>query len=86
MSGKSVLNLPSDTSLRTKEAQVYFHAGKNCDGYFDAADLLVQTDVAIDLFEDNFPGTATGALDLTMPQATSVNIIDRPTDRLSKEK
>ncbi len=51
----------ADILFRSKEAQLYFKAGKNWDGYFDAEDLWVQVEVAIDLFEDNFPGTAIGA-------------------------
>ena len=41
-----------------EEAQVFFKAGKGRDGYFTNEDLLVQTEKAIELFEDNFPGNA----------------------------
>ena len=51
----------SDILFRSQEARLYFKAGKNRDGYFDAEDMYVQVEVAIDLFEDNFPGTAIGA-------------------------
>jgi hypothetical protein len=35
-------------------------AGKNCDGYFDADDLLRQVDNAIDIFEGLTKGWAQG--------------------------
>jgi len=47
--------------FRSQEAWVVFKAGKNRDGYFDCADLCAQTEKAIELFEDNFPGTAMAA-------------------------
>ena len=46
---------------RSREARVLFKAGKNRDGYFDCADLCSQTEQAIELFEDNFQGTAIAA-------------------------
>ncbi|KIL65316.1 hypothetical protein M378DRAFT_55046, partial [Amanita muscaria Koide BX008] len=42
------------------EARVFFKAGKNRDGYFDADDLLQQVDNAIDIFEAKTNGFATG--------------------------
>ncbi|KIJ55367.1 hypothetical protein M422DRAFT_151573 [Sphaerobolus stellatus SS14] len=45
----------------TREARILFKAGKNRDGYFNCDDLLAQLDLAIELFEDNFPGTAIAA-------------------------
>ena len=42
---------------RSKEARVYFKAGKNRDGYFTFEDLLHQVNNAIDIFEQRFPGT-----------------------------
>src|SRR6266481_4772076 len=44
-----------------KEARIYFKAGKGRDGYFDCADLCAQTEIAIELHEDNFGGTAIAA-------------------------
>ncbi|KAF8587993.1 hypothetical protein K439DRAFT_1645669 [Ramaria rubella] len=44
-----------------KEAHIIFKAGKNQDGYFDCDDLCSQIELAIELFEDNFPGTAVAA-------------------------
>lgn len=38
-----------------------FKAGKNRDGWFDCAELCAQTELAIELFEDNFPGNAIAA-------------------------
>jgi hypothetical protein len=35
----------------TREAWINFNAGQNCDGYFNADDLLQQVDKAIDIFE-----------------------------------
>ena len=46
---------------RSQETHIIFKAGKTCDGYFDCADLCVQTEWAIELFEDNFPSTAVAA-------------------------
>ncbi|KAF8587116.1 hypothetical protein K439DRAFT_1614548 [Ramaria rubella] len=43
---------------KSKEARILFKAGKNCEGYFDCTDLCAQTEKAIELFEDNFPGSA----------------------------
>ncbi|KAF8582984.1 hypothetical protein K439DRAFT_1647402 [Ramaria rubella] len=43
------------------EARILFKAGKNRDGYFDCEDFCKQTELAIELFEDNFPGTAVAA-------------------------
>lgn len=34
---------------------------KNCEGYFTCDDLCKQVELAIELFEDHFPGTATAA-------------------------
>ena len=42
---------------RTKEARIYFKAGKGQDGYFDCVDLCAQTALAIELHVDNFGGT-----------------------------
>src|SRR5882672_8145751 len=42
------------------EAQIVFKAGKNCDGYFTAKDLLLQIEKAVDIFESSTNGTATG--------------------------
>ncbi|KIJ31485.1 hypothetical protein M422DRAFT_266863 [Sphaerobolus stellatus SS14] len=42
----------------TREARILFKAGKNREGYFSNEDLCAQTELAIELFEDNFPGTA----------------------------
>ncbi|KIO30087.1 hypothetical protein M407DRAFT_69583 [Tulasnella calospora MUT 4182] len=39
----------------SREARLLFRAGKNRDGWFDSEDILQQTDLAIDLFEENFP-------------------------------
>jgi len=39
---------------------VFFKAGKNRDGYFDAGDLLQQVENAIDIFESKTNGFATG--------------------------
>lgn len=39
----------------SREARILFKAGKNHDGWFDSEDILQQTDLAIDLFEENFP-------------------------------
>jgi len=47
--------------FRSQEAWVVLKAGKNWDGYFDCADLCAQTEKAIELCEDNFPGTAMAA-------------------------
>ncbi|KIJ53233.1 hypothetical protein M422DRAFT_242361 [Sphaerobolus stellatus SS14] len=44
-----------------KEARILFKAGKSRDGYFNCEDLCQQIEVAIELFEDNFPGTAIAA-------------------------
>ncbi|KAF8575281.1 hypothetical protein K439DRAFT_1623731, partial [Ramaria rubella] len=43
------------------EARRLFKAGKNRDGYFNCEDLCKQTELANELFEDNFPGTAVAA-------------------------
>ncbi|KIJ33510.1 hypothetical protein M422DRAFT_264441 [Sphaerobolus stellatus SS14] len=42
----------------TREARILFKAGKNREGYFSNKDICAQTELAIELFEDNFPGTA----------------------------
>ncbi|KIJ47397.1 hypothetical protein M422DRAFT_248785 [Sphaerobolus stellatus SS14] len=39
----------------TREARILFKAGKNHYGYFNCDDLCKQTELAIKLFEDNFP-------------------------------
>ncbi|KIJ41420.1 hypothetical protein M422DRAFT_255624 [Sphaerobolus stellatus SS14] len=44
-----------------KEARILFKAGKSQDGYFNCEDLCQQIEVANELFEDNFPGTAIAA-------------------------
>jgi len=56
--GKLLHECISPTDPRSHEAWVIFKAGKNCDGYFNCADLCMQTEKAIELFEDNFGGTA----------------------------
>ena len=38
-----------------------FKTGKDRDEYFTNEDLLTQTEKAIELFEDNFPGNAVAA-------------------------
>ncbi|KAI0070612.1 hypothetical protein K474DRAFT_1687385 [Panus rudis PR-1116 ss-1] len=43
-----------------EEARIFFHAGKNRDGYFTADDLLAQVDKAIDIFEGKTKGFAVG--------------------------
>ncbi|TRM57266.1 hypothetical protein BD626DRAFT_616663, partial [Schizophyllum amplum] len=43
-----------------EEARVIFKAGKNREGWFDADDLLAQTDRAIDIFEGRTKGFAQG--------------------------
>ena len=51
----------SETHLsKNSEARVFFKAGKNRDGYFDADDLLQQVNNAIDIFEGKANGFATG--------------------------
>ncbi|KIJ42644.1 hypothetical protein M422DRAFT_170720 [Sphaerobolus stellatus SS14] len=45
----------------TQEARVIFKAGKNHEGYFSNEHILAQTELAIELFEDHFPGTAIAA-------------------------
>ncbi|KIJ33887.1 hypothetical protein M422DRAFT_182735 [Sphaerobolus stellatus SS14] len=51
--------------LRSKngetEARILFKAGKSRDGYFSCEDLCQQIELAIELFEDHFPGTAIAA-------------------------
>jgi hypothetical protein len=37
-----------------------FKPGKNCDGYFDAKELIAQVDCAIDIFEGKVNGLAQG--------------------------
>ena len=49
--------LPDESN---SEARVLFKAGKNCDGWFGAEDLLKQVDHAIDIFEGKTSGRATG--------------------------
>ncbi|KIJ41594.1 hypothetical protein M422DRAFT_255516 [Sphaerobolus stellatus SS14] len=51
--------LKSKDGLR--ESRVIFKAGKSRDGYFDCADLCQQIELAIELFETHFPGTAIAA-------------------------
>ena len=43
-----------------REARIIFKAGKNCDGYFTADDLIKQVDTVIDIFEGRTNGFATG--------------------------
>ena len=50
----------SQTHFYFREARIFFKAGKNWDGYFDADDLLQQVDHAIDIFEGKMSGFATG--------------------------
>ncbi|KIJ37224.1 hypothetical protein M422DRAFT_178335 [Sphaerobolus stellatus SS14] len=45
----------------TREARLIFKAGKSREGYFTCDDLCRQVELAIELFEDHFPGTATAA-------------------------
>jgi len=45
----------------SREAQIIFKAGKNRDGYFNCEDLCQQIELAIELFEDNYPGNAIAA-------------------------
>ncbi|THU79940.1 hypothetical protein K435DRAFT_810298 [Dendrothele bispora CBS 962.96] len=42
------------------EARLFFEAGKGRDGYFDANDLLQETEKAIDIFENKTHGMMTG--------------------------
>jgi len=63
--GQSVLSIIlSDVSISylmwNRDACIVFKAGKNCDGYFDANDLLAQVNKAIDIFEEQTNGFATG--------------------------
>jgi hypothetical protein len=44
-----------------REARILFKAGTNREGWFDCAALCAQTELAIELFEDNFQGTAVAA-------------------------
>ncbi|KIJ27259.1 hypothetical protein M422DRAFT_271572 [Sphaerobolus stellatus SS14] len=43
------------------EARILFKAGKSRDGYFSCEDLCQQIELAIEPFEDHFPGTAIAA-------------------------
>lgn len=43
------------------KTRVLFKAGKSHDGYFNCNDLCQQTELTIELFEDNFPGNAVAA-------------------------
>jgi hypothetical protein len=47
-------------TFQNSEARVFFKAGKNRDGYFDADDLLQQVDDTINIFEAKTNGFATG--------------------------
>ena len=47
-------------SAHYSESRIIFKAGKKRDGYFDADDLLNQVKLAIDIFESQSNGTATG--------------------------
>jgi hypothetical protein len=47
-------------TFQNSEALVFFKAGKNRDGYFDADDLLQQVDDTINIFEAKTNGFATG--------------------------
>ena len=47
-------------TFQKSEARVFFKAGKNRDGYFDADDMLQQVENAIDIFESRTNGFATG--------------------------
>ncbi|KAF8235294.1 hypothetical protein L208DRAFT_1257615 [Tricholoma matsutake] len=40
---------------KTKEAQVFFKARKNCEGYFTNADILSQNTTAIDILTEFYP-------------------------------
>ena len=51
---------PVGLTFQNSEARVFFKAGKNRDGYFDADDLLRQVDNAIDIFEAKTNGFSTG--------------------------
>ena len=59
MSAQHFTSYTSDIP-KSREAQVFFRAGKNRDGYFDNKDLLQQTDRAIDIFKSKMKGFATG--------------------------
>ena len=63
--GQSMLSIIlSDASISylmwNRDAHVVLKAGKNRDGYFDANDLLAQVDKAVDIFEEQTNGFATG--------------------------
>ena len=63
--GQSMLSIIlSDASIsylmQNRDAHIVFKAGKNCNGYFDANDLLAQVDKAVDIFEEWTNGFATG--------------------------
>jgi hypothetical protein len=55
----SVTNSLAAAPIRS-EARLLFEAGKNRDGYFNADDLMKQTERAIDIFEVKTNRTATG--------------------------
>ena len=57
-----IFYLPSHTTDKqaTREAQIIFKAGQNCNGYFGADDLLRQVDKAIDILEGLTKGYAQG--------------------------
>ena len=57
-------------TFQKSEARVFFKAGKNRDGYFDADDMLQQVENAIDIFESRTNGFATGLFYLITPPAT----------------
>ena len=63
--GQSMLSIIlSDASIsylmQNRDAHIVFKAGKNCNGYFDANDLLAQVNKAVDIFEEWTNGFATG--------------------------
>lgn len=51
---------PVGLTFQNSEAQVFFKAGKNRDGYFDTDDLHQQVDNAIDIFKAKTNGFVTG--------------------------
>ena len=49
-----------ESSPSEHEARLGFKAGKNCDGYFMAEDLIKQVDKVINIFKSHTKGFATG--------------------------
>lgn len=52
--------MPVAHLIKFSDARVFFKAGKNRDGYFDAEDLLKQMNNVIDIFEGRTGRLATG--------------------------